>query len=123
VSPCKFNPCLSPNRQASKGVKDVVEMDDNRKIKLITSIDNQEFQEVFKDDPIITVPIIEEVKKPEPTEEDLFKEKIREMNLEEAVEDQMLGGDFALKAVLNNLPVKAKSSKFQEKRNSLEEFF
>jgi hypothetical protein len=102
-----------------------IEIDENRKIKIVTTEENQEFQTVFEDDPVIVIPEKSEVEKSVETEEERFEEKIcHEENYNSGAEDeQMLGGDFALKVVLKNLQEKIKVSKFQESRKVIEEFF
>jgi hypothetical protein len=98
-----------------------VELDENRKLKLVTDEDSSDFQKVFEDDPIIIIPSNEDVEKLDQTEEELIEEKTHDVVIEE--DDHMLGGDFALKAILKNLPTETGCSKFQENKNILEEFF
>jgi hypothetical protein len=92
-----------------------IEVDENRRIKIVTNEENQEFQTGFEDDPVIVIPKIMDVEKPEQTEEELFEEKIHEKNhIEEAEDEQMLGDDFTLKAVLGISLRRRKAQSFKK---------
>jgi hypothetical protein len=68
---------------------------------------------------------LRKVKKSEETEAEKFEEKIchLENSGEGLKDDQMLGGDFSLKANLKKPYVEKTKSNFQKNREAIQEFF
>jgi hypothetical protein len=80
---------------------------------------------VFGDDPIIILPLNEVVEKKAETEEEIFEEKYCHGEAIGKVRDdeEMLDGDYSLKANLERHEGKPGKKQFQEIRKKIGEFF
>jgi hypothetical protein len=83
-----------------------------------------EFEAVFKDNPIISLPLDVKNEKKIDMKEEVFEEKYchgKAMG-EERNNEEMLGGDFSLKANLKRQEDESVKTQFQEKRKKIDEF-
>jgi hypothetical protein len=101
----ELNIVIIPNKKNLKDNEKVdftnLIKDEEGKVKMICEGEKKdEFEAVFKDDQIITLPSDVKIEKKEDTEEELFEEKhCHEEAMGEKKDDgDMLGGDFSLRA-------------------------